>query len=250
MNKIKMPQFVTRSAASAKKNAPVLFTMAGVGGFIFTVALAIKATPKVLEIQKEFKEDTTTWEKARAIAPVYIPTFVVGMSSIACVLAASSIYTRRLGAVAAAYTLTSEAYKDYKDGVLETIGEKKEQVVRDAVAKKRVERCKDDEPLEVDDGKTLCLDLTTGGYFMSDKMTIEKKVNELNAILLVDGYISLNDFREAVGNQSMEIGDRIGWHCDFGLIEVIFSTQLTPSGRPCLTIQYDVSPGYDFDKMF
>lgn len=250
MKEIKVPQPVTQAVGRVKRDAPPLLIFAGIGGFVTTVYLAVKATPKALEIQKEFKEDTTLWEKTKALAPVYIPTFTVGLSSIACVLAGTTMYNRRLGALAAAYKITETAYKEYKDGVLETIGEKKEKAVRDKIAEKKVKESTDQEPIEVDDSKTLCLDLTTGGYFMSSKLEIEKKVNQMNAQLLVDGYLSVNDFREQLGNQPMEIGDRIGWHCDWGLVDVKFSSQIAPSGRPCLTISYDVSPGYDFDKMF
>lgn len=248
MNKLK--NLANKSADYIRKHAPTILTYAGIGGFVTTVVMAIKATPKALDIQKEFNEDTTNWEKVKALTPVYIPTIIVGASSITCVIAANALNVKRFGALAAAYKLTETAYKEYKDGVIETVGEKKEQAIRDKIAEKKIKDISDEEPLEIDDSKTLCLDLTTGGYFMSDKMSIEKKINELNATLLVDGYVSLNDFREALGNQPMEIGDKIGWHCEFGLISVSFSSQLAPSGRPCLTISYDVSPGYDFDKMF
>lgn len=249
MNKFKI--IAAKAANGIRKNAPTILTFLGVGGFVTTVVMAVKATPKALDIQKEFKEDTTNWEKIKSIAPVYIPTFMVGASSITCVIAANALNVRRFGALAAAYKLTETAYREYKDGVLETVGEKKEQVIRDKIAGKKIKELDDQEPLEEVEGKTLCVDLTTGGYFWSSKLDIERKVNELNATLLVDGYISVSDFREALGNKHpFELGDILGWHCDFGLIGVNYSTQLAPSGRPCLAISYDVTPGYEFDKMF
>ena len=249
MNKFKMA--MGKAGNFVRKNAPTILTYIGVGGFITTVVMAVKATPKALEIQKEFNEKTTNWEKIKTVAPVYIPTFIAGASSITCVIAANALSVRRFGALAAAYKITETAYKEYKDGVLETVGEKKERTIRDKIAEKKIKDISDVEPLEEVEGKTLCVDLKTGGYFWSSKLEIEKKVNELNAILLVDGYVSVSDFREALGNHNpFELGNELGWHCDFGLIDVQFSTQLAPSGRPCLTINYDVTPGYEFDKMF
>lgn len=250
MKEIKVPQPVTQAVGRVKRDAPPLLIFAGIGGFVTTVYLAVKATPKALEIQKEFKEDTTLWEKTKALAPVYIPTFTVGVSSIACVLAGTTMYNRRLGALAAAYKITETAYKEYKDGVLDTIGEKKEKTVRDKIAEKKVNDLSDlDFTDEVED-KTLCIDLTTGGKFWSSKLEIERKINELNARLLLEGYLSVSEFREVLGNKEpFEYGDEIGWHSDFGLIDVSFSSQLAPSGRPCLTLSYDVMPGFNFNKM-
>lgn len=247
MLKLKTPKFVTKVVTGVKHNAPPLLIFAGVGGFVTTVVLAVKATPKALEIQKEFKEDTTVWEKTKMLAPVYIPTFTVGISSIACILAGTTMYNRRLGAIAAAYKLTETAYKEYKDGVLETIGEKKEKTVRDKVAENKLKKLDCDEPLEEIEGKTLCVDLTTGGYFWSSKLDIERQVNELNARLLLEQYISVADFRDYLGNNNpCKYADKIGWHSDFGFIEVEYSSQLSRTGRPLLTIEYDCHEGYDW----
>ena len=250
---MKVPQPVTKAVGRVKRDAPPLLIFAGIGGFVTTVYLAVKATPKALEIQKGFNEDTTFWEKTKALAPVYIPTFTVGMSSIACILAGTNMYNRRLGAMAAAYKITETAYKEYKDGVLETIGEKKEKSVRAKIAEKKMEETADKAPEQVPEGKYLFYDGTTGGYFLSNVTDVGKVENKLNAILLTDGYVSVNDVREALGNEPIDIGDKIGWHCDWGLIELNTTpamTKVSPSGAPCRVITYEPMPGYEFDKMF
>lgn len=250
---MKVPQPVTKAVGRVKKDAPPLLIFAGIGGFVTTVYLAVKATPKALEIQKGFNEETTFWEKTKALAPVYIPTFTVGMSSIACILAGTNMYNRRLGAMAAAYKITETAYREYKDGVIEAFGEKKEKIVRDKIAEKKMEETAHLAPEQVPEGKYLYYDASTGGYFWSSDTDIGKIENQLNSVLLVDGYISVNDLREALGNEPIDIGDSIGWHCDWGLITINCNSataKVSPNGVPCRVISYDPMPGYDFDKMF
>lgn len=252
--KEQIKQRATAVSNDVKRNAPPLLIFLGIGGFVTTVAMAIKASPKALEIQKEFKEDTTVWEKAKALAPVYIPTIAVGVSSIACILAANTMYTRRLGALAAAYKLTETAYREYKDGVLETVGEKKEKSIREKIAEKALKETKDEIPPDYKEfagRKTLFWDKSTGGFFMSDKITVDKIINELNARLILENYLSLNEFREAMGNMPVDYGNLIGWNMDNGLIVVDMVTGSDPyTGDPCWVLTYDVEPGYNFEKIW
>lgn len=60
-----------------------------------------------------------------------------------CLIGASSVNLRRNAALATAYTLSESALKEYREKVVETIGEKKEQAVQDAVAKERTSKSSD-----------------------------------------------------------------------------------------------------------
>lgn len=69
--------------------------------------------------------------------------------------------------------------------MIETIGEKKEQTVRDAIAKEHIEKdpVENKEVIVLGRGSTLCYDSVSGRYFKSDMETIKKAENELDARL-------------------------------------------------------------------
>ena len=186
------------------KHSPEILTCFGVSGFVTTVIMAIKATPKALDRMEEVKAKHKNKSDKKAfckdvltkVAPVYIPTFIVGGLSITCVIGASSVNHKRNAALATAYTISETALKEYKGKVIETIGEKKEESIRAAVAKDRVDKnpAVDREVIITGDGETRCFDPLSSRYFNSDIESIRKAVNELNRRLLREDYISLNDF--------------------------------------------------------
>lgn len=178
----------------------------------------------------------------------YIPAAVTGTVSIACLIGANSVNARRNAALATAYTLSESALKEYQEKVIETIGEKKEQAVRDALAKDKLEQnpVTNREVIITERGDTLCFDVVSGRYFKSDIEKLKKAVNELNRQMRDEMYISLNEFYYEIGLSGIGIGDDLGWNIDNGYIEPSFSSQLSENGTPCLVIGYHVEPRYDF----
>lgn len=61
-------------------------------------------------------------------------------------------------------------------------------------------------------------------------------------------YVSLNDFYYKIGLDNTKIGDDLGWNIENGLIELHFSSQLAADGTPCLVMDYQVAPKYDYNK--
>ncbi len=249
--KKEITEFAKKKVAEGKKNAPALWIFAGTAFIGLAIFSAIKDTRKAVEKEKEFTDETTKIDKAVTYGKIYIPTIGFGVSAIACIYAGQFMYLKRLGAVAAAYKLTESAYKDYKDEVLDILGEKKEKQVKDKVAQKKVNESTPCEIADVKPGKSLCYDTVFGRYFESDIESIRQAVNSLNYDLSqgVSDYITLNEFWDAIGLQPTNMGDRLGWHASFGLIEVSYSSTLTLDGVPCVAISYEVTPGYEFDKM-
>lgn len=236
-----------------KKNSPVILTGFGIAGMVGTTILAVEATPKALKLIEQEKEEKGV-EKLSPIETVkttwkcYIPAVISGAASIACVIGANSIHLRRNAALVTACTLSETALREYKDKVIETIGEKKELEVRDAIAKDKVEKnpVKDNEIIITDRGNTLCYDAISGRYFYSDIEKIKKSVNELNRQMLSDGFVILNDLYYELGLTDNKIGSQLGWNVDRGLIDLRFSSQLTSKGEPCLVLDFSVPPIYSY----
>ena len=239
-----------------KKHSPEILTGIGITGMITTTVMAVRATPKALILIEERKEEIGA-EKLEAMDMVkttwacYIPAAITGTLSVACLIGASSVNARRNAALATAYTLSESALKDYQGKVIEMFGEKKNEAVKDAVAKDMVEKnpVVTREVIITEKGNTLCYDAISGRYFKSDIEKIKKAECELNRQMLDDMYVSLNDFYYEIGLDSVKLGDELGWNVDSGYIDLSFSSQLASDGTPCLVIDYSVAPRYDYRNL-
>lgn len=241
------------------KHSPEILTGIGIAGMITTTILAVKATPKALTLIENKKKELelypadklTTIETVKATWKCYIPAAVTGITSITCLIGANSVNSRRNATLATACNLSATALTEYKEKVIETIGEKKERTIRDKVAEERVKK----EPVNPSaiivsgNGNTRCFDTITKRRFTSDIEAIKKIVNELNRRMINgDDYVSLNDFYYELGLDGSSIGDELGWNVSDGLIELDFSAQLDNDGVPCIVIDYVVTPkrGFQF----
>lgn len=256
-----------------QKHSSEILTGVGIAGMLTTTVLAVMVTPKALVLLEEEKRrqdrvfleeakrnnraECAKVDKLKALEVVkttwkcYIPPVVTGGVSIACLIGASSVNIRRNAALATAYSLSESALREYREKVIETIGENKEQGIRDAVAKDTVTNNPVDrhEVFITDKGDTLCLDVASKRYFRTDIDRLKRAENDLNKQMRDDMYVSLNDFYFEIGLEPTSVGDDLGWNIDNGYIDLHFSSQLTPKGEPCLVIDYVVGPRYDYRNL-
>lgn len=253
MKKTNLSKVLKSIQISAQKYSPEILTGVGIAGMVATTVMAVRATPKALILIEEKKEDLqedklTPVETIKTTWICYIPAAITGTISIACLIGASSVNMRRRAALVTAYTLSESALKEYHEKVVETIGEKKEQAVRDAIAKDKVAKnpVSNREIIITEKGNTLCYDTLSGRYFKSDRDKIDKVINELNRRMRDEMYISLNDFYYEIGLNGISLGDLLGWNINNGYIAPNFSYQGAEDGTPCMAISYLVEPRYDY----
>ena len=197
------------------KNAPTILAVFGAAGVVFTAVAAGKATIKAKKILDEMPEDADTKEKARVIAPIMAKPFLLGAATIFCILEGDHIHVRRNAALAACYTLSQKAFDEYEQKVIETIGKKKEQKIRDSVAEDSVNKNPPpDDLIKEGDGKILCFDKWSGRYFRTQIEKIDEALNYINFILTTEGYCSLNEWYEKLGLEGVEAGENMGWNRD------------------------------------
>lgn len=256
MNKPNLPKLLNDAKMVVSRRSPEILTGLGIAGMITTTVLAVKATPKALRLIEEekislSKEELTPVETAKVAWKPYIPAAVSGTVSVACLIGANSVNARRNAALATAYKLSETAFSEYRDKVVETIGEKKENTVKDKVAKERIEKqpVSKSEVIVTNKGNTLCFDPISGRYFKSDIDRIKRAENELNKRMLHDitGYVSLNEFYGELDLDYTSIGDDLGWNVE-NLIDISFSSQLADNGEPSVVLDYRVAPKYDYSK--
>lgn len=232
-------------------NSPAILTAIGITGVVTTAYLTGTATFKAAEILRVegeaaayLKKPFVLKEKVNLVWKEYIPAVATGAITIAAVVGANRIGTRRAAAMAAAYTLSEKAIAEYKDKVVEKIGEKKAAVIKEEVAQDRVTK----NPSEGRDiyvtgaNESLCYEMYTDRYFKSSMEVLKKAQNDLNyRILNSDGYASLGDFYDLLGIPRTSIAEDLGWTSD-KLLELDFSATLSDKQEPCIAFDYRVEP--------
>lgn len=256
MRKPNLAKLVSNTRQFANRHSPEILTGIGIAGMITTTVLAVRATPKALQLIEEKKnedlvDELSSLEVVKTAWKPYVPAAVTGIASVACLIGASSVNAKRNAALATAYKLSETALSEYREKVIETIGEKKEKTVRDKVAEERVKKnpVSKSEVIVTNNGTTLCFDPISARYFKSSIDKIKRAENELNKQMLHDisGYVSLNDFYDELGLDHTSVGDDLGWNVD-RLIDISFSSQLNDNGEPSVVLDYLVAPKYDFYK--
>ena len=259
MNKTTVANFIKSTKTAMIKHSPEILTGIGIAGMITTVVLAVKATPKALALIEEEKlrrykedEDATITKKdvVKTCWKCYVPTALTGAASVTCLIGATSVSARRTAALATAYKLSETALTEYRDKVIETIGEKKEQTVREKVDEERIKKnpVSNNGVIITEKGNTLCYDYQSGRYFKSDIEKIKKAINEINRRMLIHDYISLNEIYDELGLDHTHIGDVLGWRIDRGYIEPSFSSHIADDGTPCIVLNYTIAPQHDYSR--
>lgn len=256
MSKFNARAIAKSARTSMAKHSPEILTGIGIAGMLTTTVLAVRATPKALRFiehkadeERCHVEELKAAEKVKACWKCYIPAAATGVTSIACLIGASSVNARRNAALAAAYTLSDTAFREYKEKVVETIGAKKEELVQEKVAEEQVKKTPIDtkEVIIVAKDKPLCFDPISGRYFNADINQLKKAINELNGRILTSfcSYVTLNDFYDEIGLPHIDIGDDLGWNIDHRL-ELSISYVPTDDGSPCAVIGHAVTPIYNY----
>lgn len=248
-------------AGAARKlvidNSPTILTAVAVMGVATTAVMAVKATPRAIKIL-EFAESNkpnpvllTPQEKLRLIAPCYIPASVVGIMTMACIVGVNSVHMKRQAALISAYTLVENNFQKYQEKVTDALGKNKEQKVRDEISQDQVDQNPPvgKEIIITGNGDVLCMDSLTNQYFESTWEQIKRAENKLNHKLLNEMYASLNDFYEMLDIPHSEVGEELGWKSG-EMLDISISATVTPKDKkPCLVLNYSVTPIRNYYKI-
>ena len=261
MNTNGLSKFAKSIKTGIVKHSPEILMGLGIVGMASAAVAAVSGTPKALrliEAEKERRaeesedgvgEELTKLDIVKTTWKCYIPAFTIGVASMACLIGASSVHLKRNAALATAYALSESAMKEYRGKVIETIGEKKEREVREAIAKDDLQKHAviNRTIVNTGNGNTKCLDSLSGRFFRADRPFLEKVVNDLNRRMRSDMYISLNEFYTEIGLDPIDLGENIGWNIDKGYIDLDISYHPDPiDNEPCLVLKYVLAPQYEY----
>ena len=258
MNKPNVTNLFNSVKTTVQKHSPEILMGIGITGMVSSTVLAVKATPKALRLiedaQYEKGDTLTGTEKIKAAWKPYVPAVVTGSMGVACLIGSSTVNHKRNAALATAYQLSTTALQEYKEKVVETIGEKKEKVVREKVAQKKAEEISSNnaEIIVIGNGSTEFIEPVSKRSFIGDLENIKKIVNELNHRMMngMEEYISLSEFYNEIGLEPTSVSDHLGWNLGRdGLIDVDYIATTNAKGLPCLMLDYHVEPRYDYRKL-
>ena len=240
------------------KRQPELLVVLGIAGMVSAIVMSATAAVnaseeiKVERAARKKENGTDEWTKKDTIKigiRHFAPTIVTATMSAACIIGSNRISARRNAALAAAYTLTENAFKDYKEKVIETIGAKKDKEIRDAVVSDQAHKAsfKGSEVIITGHGETMCLDEISGQPFKSSIARIQKVENILNRKLRNENYVSLNDLYYELGIRQTPTGNELGWNVTRGdYIELEFGSTLVDD-QPVVTMLYASKPKPNYE---
>lgn len=198
-----------------KRNSSTILTCVGAVGVVATSVMAVKATPKAMQLLEHAKEekgeDLTVLEKIKVAGPAYIPAAAVGVSTIACIFGANALNKRQQASLMSAYALIDNAYKEYKHKVQEVLGEESDRKVAESIAKDIYEEQK---PV-VNENTQLFFDFFSLRYFESSYLKVRRAEETLNELLESQGYVLLNDWYDLLGLEHTAYGCELGWNYDY-----------------------------------
>ena len=241
-----MKELLFKSKAFVKRNSPTILTCVGSVGVIATAVSTAKATPKVLQLLDEAKEEKqeelTAIEKIKIAGPAYVPSILIGAGTITCIFGANILNTRHQTSLVSAYTLLDQSY------------EETDKHVRSEIAMDHYEEYDDTEyDDEYEDGKILYYDQFSNRYFRSALADVLQAEYDLNRQLSITGGASINEFYEFLGLDDIPGGDDLGW--SHGILESMYWAQwiefdhekvVMDDGLECYIITFRYEPVIDF----
>lgn len=193
-----------------KKNGSTILTILGVAGVVGTAIMAAKDSPKAkvllddAELEKD--ESLTFLEKVQVAGPVYIPTIIIGVSTIGCIFGANILNARKQEAIVGAYIMVDNAFKEYKKKVKELYGDDADLNVRKEIVKDKYK------PTIVSEGKILFCEETSGHFFESTLMEVVDAEYQYNRMYSLKGEVKLSQFYELL-NIPLTIESQLVGYC-------------------------------------
>lgn len=237
-----------------KKHGTTILTSVGASGVVATAVAAVKNTPKAMRLLDEAKEkkgaELTKKEIVKVAGPAYIPAAIIGVTSIACIIGAQKVNRDQIAALASAYTVLDNTYKEYRGKVKEMFGEETDIQIKNEIAKDKYE---EQEIVKEFEDTTWFFEEFRGEFFESTIEDVQAAEYHFNRNYALKGYAELNEFYDFLGLSRTEIGDTLGWsegagNVTYGYQWIDFNhvKDTMPDGTEFYRIEYVFPPTADY----
>lgn len=222
MNILPVKNAISSVGKAVEQKSPAILTGIGIGSFVGCAILAVKATPKAIQLmdrkaQEKYSEflridGKTAYETYEewldiedltvvpprvyfnVLSPVevvkstwkaYIPAVGLGLVGVVCLIGAARVSSARNAAFAGAASIAEKALYEYQQKVIDILGEDQANEIRDELAKDRV--VKIDAADISGNNETVCS--RPGGSWIYDPITDRKWKSDLETV-----RAAMNDF--------------------------------------------------------
>ena len=241
-----------------EKHSPEILMGVGVVGVVATTVTACRSTMKLNDILDECAEtrdkiksvqenpaydDRYSDEDAQKdltinyvqtgvkIAKLYAPSVALGVLSVGCLVGSHSVMQKRNAALSAAYLTVDKSFKEYKQRVIDRVGEEVEKEIRYGIkAEEVVETVTDEDGNETTVTETVKM-MNPNLYsdyarFFDEASPYWQKDPEYNLVFLkaqqqyandllrAKGRLFLNDVYDMLGIEKTKAGQIVGWVYD------------------------------------
>ena len=224
MNVVPVKNAIANVGKVVEQKSPAILTGIGIGSFVGCAVLAVKATPKAIQLmdlraqekyiellepndsaEYETYEEWLGVEERRIVQPsvyfqvltpvevvkstwrAYAPSVGLGVIGLVCLIAAARVNSARNAAFAGAASIAEKALYEYQQKVFDILGEDKANEIRDQIAKDHIQKI-DVEPVSGVDNQVVC-SRGTGDTWIYDPVTDRKWKSDLETV-----RAAMNDF--------------------------------------------------------
>lgn len=208
-----MGSIIDNSKRFIKRNSSTILTCIGAIGVTATAIVSARDTVKAVKLLEKKKSDNPDVkmdkkEIIKTAAPAYIPTAMIGLSTIVCIFGANTLNKKSQATLMSAYALLDKSYKNYRDGAKEVYGEDSDKKIKESIANLYYE---DNGVYKPENGKEMFFDFYGLQFFESTIEEVENAENAMNQMLEQKGYVGLNLFYDMLGIECIEEDYEVGW---------------------------------------
>lgn len=255
--KREVPEPVRRFGKLLTRNAPIITTTTAVVGTIGVAVLASQAGIKahdVLRREERYREakdmePMKVQEKVLMTWKFYAPTALCVVATLASIITLNRVGERRAASAAALYAMSEAAFREYRERVVEKIGNEGADEITHELAQIAVDKNPPRSEIVIFGEEVLFMDSYSGRYFKGNVEEIRSYVNEINHEVITNMYASLTEFYDKVGLDHTASSDDVGWNSD-NLMDVEFTPAMAPKNRPCLVVNYTPFPVTGYDRSY
>lgn len=212
------------------RSSPTILTVVASVGVIVTTITAVRATPKAIKLLKEAElekgENLTKVEIIRVAGPSYIPSALLGISTIVCIFGANALNQKKQASLMSAYAMLNESYKQYRKSAKIVYGEDADDKIHAEMAKDAMVSTYDygyqvyNMDMDSESERLLFYDLASKKYFRTTMAAVLNAQYHANRNLAIRGDCSLNEYLSFLGVEGIDGGDDIGWDITYMVEEM------------------------------
>lgn len=214
-----------------RRSSPVILTCLSVVGVAGTAVMAVRATPKALCLIKAKKDEMeadklTPIELVQTTWSCYIPSALIGIGAVACIIGIGVMDRRNQASLMSAYAMLNESYKQYRKSAKTVYGGDADDKIHAEMAKDAMVSSYDwgyqvyNMDMDSESERLLFYDLASKKYFRTTMAAVLNAQYHVNRNLSIRGDCSLNEYLSFLGVEGIDGGDDLGWDITYMVEEM------------------------------